>query len=79
MVRPFENAYKKLTVGQLSEPVKTQYGWHIIEVLGTRSHDNTDKVKRNKAMESIRSRKTEPALQNWFRTLRDGSFIEVRL
>lgn len=79
MVPPFEKAYKKLAVGQLSEPVKTQYGWHIIEVLGTRSHDNTEKVKRNKAMESIRSRKTEPALQNWFRTLRDGSFIEVRL
>lgn len=79
MVPPFEKAYTALPVKTLSDPVKTQYGWHIIEVLGIRNFDNTDKVKREKARESIRARKTEPALQNWFRHLRDGSFIETRL
>lgn len=79
MVPPFEKAYKELAVNQISQPVRTNYGWHIIEVLGTRAHDNTETVKRNKAMESIRARKTEPALQNWFRGLRDGSFIDIRL
>lgn len=79
MVPPFEEAYKELVVGQVSEPVKTQFGWHIIEVLDKRNVDNTDKVKRDKAMESIRARKAEPALQNWFRTLRDGSYVDVRL
>ncbi len=79
MVAPFEKAYEALAQNQLSEPVQTRYGWHIIEVIGTRSHDNTETVKRNKAMESIRARKTEPAMQNWYRGLRDGSFIEVRL
>ena len=79
MVPPFEKAYKELAVNQLSGPVKTRYGWHLIEVLGTRSHDNTDEVKRSKARDSIRARKSEPALQNWFRSLRDGSFIETRL
>lgn len=79
MVPPFETAYKELALNQLSEPVETRYGWHIIEVLGTRIQDNTEKVKRDMARDSIRARKTEPALQNWFRTLRDGSFIETRL
>ena len=79
MVPQFEKAYKELAVNQLSEPVQTQYGWHIIEVLGTRDHDNTDKVNLKKARNSIRARKAEPALQNWFRRLRDGSFIETRL
>jgi len=79
MVPPFEKAFTDLAVNTLSDPVKTQFGWHLIEVLGRRSHDITETVKRNKARESIISRKSEPALQNWFRGLKDGSYIDIRL
>lgn len=79
MVPPFEKAFSKLAVNKISEPVKTRYGWHIIEVLGRRSHDNTETVKRNQARENIIARKSEPALQNWFRGLKDGSYIDIRL
>jgi peptidyl-prolyl cis-trans isomerase SurA len=79
MVPPFEQAYRGLGKNKLSDPVQTRYGWHIIEVLGTRTHDNTDSVKRKKAQETIRARKIEPALQNWLRRLRSEAFVENRL
>ncbi len=79
MVPPFEQAYKGLNKNQLSEPVQTRFGWHIIEVLGTRTHDNTESVKHKKAQEIIRARKIEPALQNWLRRLRSEAFVENRL
>ena len=79
MVPPFEQAFKTLEKNKLSEPVQTRYGWHIIEVLGKRSHDNTDSIKRKKAQDTIRARKIEPALQNWIRRLRSEAFVENRL
>ena len=79
MVPPFEMAFGALERNQISEPVQTRYGWHIIEVLEKRSHDNTDSVKRKKAQDTIRARKIEPALQNWMRRLRSEAFVENRL
>jgi peptidyl-prolyl cis-trans isomerase SurA len=79
MVPPFEQAYKELNKNQLSDPVQTRFGWHIIEVLGTRTRDNTESVKHKKAKDTIRARKIEPALQNWLRRLRSEAFVENRL
>ncbi len=79
MVPQFERVIAVLNKNQLSDPVQTRYGWHIIEVLGKRSHDNSDSVKRKKAQEAIRTRKIEPALQNWLRRLRSEAFVENRL
>ena len=79
MVPPFEQALSLLGDNQISEPVQTRFGWHIIEVLGKRTHDNTGSVKRKKAQETIRARKIEPALQSWMRRLRSEAFVENRL
>lgn len=79
LVPAFEKAFEALALNQISEPVRTQFGWHIIEVLEKRNHDNTETIQRAKAQEIIRARKTEPALQNWLRRIRSAAFVENRL
>jgi peptidyl-prolyl cis-trans isomerase SurA len=79
MVPRFEEAMNTLQKGQISDVVRSRFGWHLIQVLDRRSHDNTELVQRNKARDVIRNRKTEPALENWLRKLRDEAFVEVRL
>ena len=79
MVPEFEQAMNTLAINTLSEPVRTQFGWHLIEVLGHREHDNTEQVRRNKAREVIQARKLEPAMQSWLRRLRAEAFVETRL
>ena len=69
----------ELSPGQVSEPFQTQFGWHILEVLERREHDNTESVKRSKAREAIFERKLEEAMQSWTRELRDEAYVEYRL
>ncbi|VAX01183.1 Periplasmic chaperone and peptidyl-prolyl cis-trans isomerase of outer membrane proteins SurA [hydrothermal vent metagenome] len=79
MVAPFEKAMDALPMGQISEPVQSQFGWHLIEVLGHREQDRTEDMQRNKAREAIRTSKLEPAMQAWLRRLRDEAYVEMRL
>lgn len=79
MVPPFEAAMNALPVNEISEPVRTRFGWHLIQVLGHREHDNTEAMRRKKARDTIRARKIDPAMQSWLRRLRDEAFVEVRL
>lgn len=78
-VAQFEQAMDALPIGQLSEPVQSQFGWHLIEVLERREHDNTDNHRRSDAMEAIRRQKVEAELETWLRRLRDEAFVENRL
>lgn len=79
MVKPFEEAMNRQPIGPASAPVETQFGWHLIQVLDRREYDNTEEYKRNNAREMVRQRKTEPALANWLRRMRDEAFVEIRL
>jgi peptidyl-prolyl cis-trans isomerase SurA len=79
MVPPFEQAMNGLKEGEISQPVRSRFGWHLIQVLGRRSHDNTAEVQRDKARKMLHARKLEPALDNWLRRLRDESFVDIRL
>lgn len=79
LVPKFEEVMDALPKGGLSEPFRTQFGWHIVQVLDRRDFDATDEVKRNKAKIALRKRKADEALQLYLRKLRDQAFVEKRL
>ena len=79
MVKEFEDAMNELEVGQISEPVQTRFGWHIIKIEERRNHDNTEQFLKNMAREYIQEQKRGPALDNWLRQIRDEAFVELRL
>lgn len=79
MVPEFEEAMNALAPGEVSQPVKSRFGWHLIQVLERREQDNTEDFRRTRARESIRQRKTEEELEIWLRRLRDESYVEYHL
>jgi len=78
-VPEFEEAVAGLEEGVLSEPFQTRYGWHIAEVLGSRSYDTTEELKEERCAEQIRASKLEEERELWLRRLRDEAFVELRL
>ena len=78
-ISPFEKTMNSLEVDAISEPFETQFGWHIVQVLGRRDRDSTDEVRRAKAAEALQKRKIDEELQSWFRQIRDEAYIEYRL
>ncbi|MFT5395484.1 MAG: peptidyl-prolyl cis-trans isomerase SurA [Gammaproteobacteria bacterium] len=79
LVPEFQKMMDSIEPGQVSKPFKTDYGWHILEVLERREYDNSESVKRGKARFAIRNRKLEEAMQSWTRQLRDEAYVEYRL
>jgi peptidyl-prolyl cis-trans isomerase SurA len=79
MVPEFEGEMTKLEPNQVSEPFKTSFGWHIVQVLERRSQDTTEELLRLKAKEAIQRRKAEDATEVWLKRLRDEAYVEVRL
>lgn len=77
-VAQFEKVMKKTKIGSISQPFKTQFGWHIVQVTDRRMQDNTDSFKRGIVLKLIRSRKQRERLQLWLRRLRDESYVEYR-
>lgn len=64
---------------EISQPFRTEVGWHIVQRLGTREQDRTVEMKRDQAREVIRNRKAEQAYEDFLRQLRSESYIEIRL
>jgi len=76
-VPEFSVVMDKLEINQLSEPVKTQFGWHLIEVLGRRDQDQTEDKKRERAFRIISNRKFEEESQTWISELKDKAHIKI--
>lgn len=79
MVPEFERAYLALRPGEVSEPVRSQFGWHLIRVDGVRKQDVTGERERALVRQQIRQRKAEQQYQDWLQQLKDGAFVEDKL
>lgn len=75
-VPAFENVANSLLIGQLSEPFKSPFGWHILEVLEHRDHDKAKSSKENQARSAIQARKMDEELRLWLRRIRDEAYVE---
>jgi peptidyl-prolyl cis-trans isomerase SurA len=78
-VPEFEQAMTALAPGEVSQPVRSPFGWHLIQVLEKRKEDLTRERERQVARQSIRVRKGDEAFTDWVRQLRDRAFVEYRL
>jgi peptidyl-prolyl cis-trans isomerase SurA len=67
-----------LKPGELSQPVQSPFGWHLILVEDRRVQDVSDERKRGAARNALRERKSDEAYQDWLRQLRDRAYVEYR-
>jgi len=75
----FEEEMNKLAINEVSAPFRTEFGWHIVQVLGRRQHDSTKEVKKAEARKAIQKRKLAEATELYLRRLRDEAYIDIRL
>ena len=75
----FERVMDSLADAETSEPFKTQFGWHIIQVVERRDYDGTEEVRRANAIQQIRRRKLDEELSSWLRQIREEAYIEYRV
>jgi peptidyl-prolyl cis-trans isomerase SurA len=78
-VPEFERAMDGLKPGEISEPVQSPFGWHLIQVLERRNQDMSQERVRLMARQALRARKSDEAYQEWVRQLRDRAYVETRL
>jgi peptidyl-prolyl cis-trans isomerase SurA len=77
-VPEFEQATKALAVKEISQPIKTPFGWHLIQVLERKTEQASADRNRLTARQILRDRKLEDAMQEWLRQLRDKTYVEYR-
>ena len=78
-VPEFERAMDSLKPGEISDPVRSPFGWHVIQVLERRTQDMSQERRQLMARQALRARKSDEAYQEWVRQLRDRAYVELRL
>ncbi len=79
LVPEFREVMADTPAGQLSQPFKSPFGWHVLEVLGRRATDSSTQVREQQAMNVLRNRKYDEELQSWLRQIRDEAYVETKL
>lgn len=77
LVKPFAEAMATLPLHTVSKPVKTQFGWHLIEVLERKEVDDSDAYKRQQVRMFLQQRKFNETVQNWKQTMRAQSYVNI--
>ncbi|MFC4159941.1 peptidylprolyl isomerase [Chitinimonas lacunae] len=75
----FMKVVESVPLKQLSEPVRTQFGWHLIEVQERRTQDVTDERRRARTMNELRNRKADEQYEDWIKQMRDRAYVDLRL
>jgi peptidyl-prolyl cis-trans isomerase SurA len=75
----FEEVLNKTAIGEISEPLKSSFGWHIIEVLDRRNEDVSSEEQKNRAYQIIYKRKFEQELQSTLVELRAEAYVDIKL
>jgi peptidyl-prolyl cis-trans isomerase SurA len=78
-VPEFDAVVDELEIGVISEPFRSQFGWHVLEVLDRRVYDNTEDLKKRNCDLRIRNSKMENETMLWMQRLRDEAFVDVRI
>jgi peptidyl-prolyl cis-trans isomerase SurA len=78
-VPEFEKQLAQLQPDEISQPFRTQFGWHIIQLLGRRQYDTTDEVRHQRAFAALRESKADEETELWLRRLRDEAYVEYKL
>ncbi len=74
----FEEVLAGLGENEISEPFRTQFGWHIVQMLGKRTHDQSEEVRRQRVLTALREGKVDEETELWLRRLRDEAYVEIR-
>jgi peptidyl-prolyl cis-trans isomerase SurA len=77
-VPEFEQQLEGLAENEISQPFRTQFGWHIIQLLGRREFDNTEELRRQRAFMQLRESKADEETELWLRRLRDEAYVETK-
>jgi peptidyl-prolyl cis-trans isomerase SurA len=77
-VPEFEKALESLNENEISQPFRTQYGWHVAQLLGKRTQDMSSEERRRRAFEQIRQSKSDEETELWLRRLRDEAYVDYR-
>lgn len=78
-VPSFEKTMIETSIGDISQPFYSQFGWHILQVQDRRKEDMTDKAIRQKARNVLMSRRFEDEVQLWIQEMRDNAYIEIKI
>lgn len=79
LVPEFRQVMSETSSGELSKPFQTQFGWHVLQVMGRRATDSSAQFREQQAANLLRNRKYDEELQAWLRQIRDEAYVETKL